>query len=118
MLWRWGTLVQNVVVQGARAECDVKSTGARVVVRRVVGVGVGFGVVGVVVGGQGIWIGASVPQGMGRCQVPRSSAGFLGLGRELDRELGRGFSGTGSLRRGERCECGDDRDGELHYWCL
>ena len=112
-------MVQNVVVQGAGIENGGKNTGARVVVvRRVVGAGVGLGVVGVVVGGQGIWNGASVPQGMERCQVPRSSAGFLGLGRELDRELGRGFSGTGSLRRGERCECGDDRDGEFHDWCV
>ena len=122
MLWRWGTLVQNVVIQGAEDDCGIKSTGAKVVVRRVVGVGVGLGKVGAVVGGQGIRNGGPVPQGMGRCQVGRSSAGALGfvsaVGVELDGESRRRVSGAGSLRRGERCERGDDRDGELHHWCL
>ena len=90
-------------------------------IRRVVGAGVGLAVVGVVAGMQGIRIGGLVPQGKS-CQVRRSSAGALGfvlaVGMELDWELRRRVSGMGSLRRDERCECGDDRDGELHYWCL
>ena len=104
MLWRWGTLVQNVVVQGAEAAYGVRSAEAWVVV-------------GVGVGGQGISP-KSVPQRMGMSQITLGSAGALGfvlaVGMELDWELGRRVRGMGSLRCGERCECGDDRDGELH----
>ena len=104
MLWRWGTLVQNVVVQGAEAAIGVKESVAEVVV-------------GVGVGGQGNR-NESVPQMMSGSQITLRSAGALGfvlaVGMELYWELGRRARGMGSLRCGERCECGYDRDGELH----
>ena len=97
-------MVQNVVVQGAEAAYSVRSSGAWVVV-------------GVGVGGQGISP-KSVPQMIGGSQITLGSAGALGfvlaVGMALDWKLRWWVSGTGSLRRGERCECGDDRDGELH----
>lgn len=80
------------MVLGLGVEGGVSSTGARVVVWRVVGAGVGLGSVRAVLGGQGLRNGRLGPQGRGRCQVAwRSKGGALGFvlagGMELEGEL-------------------------------
>lgn len=63
------------MVLGLGVEGGVSSTGARVVVWRVVGAGVGLGSVRAVLGGQGLRNGRLGPQGRGRCQVAWRSKG-------------------------------------------